>query len=264
MGASRKSPPAVSKRLVAPGDALYTPAWVGILLLIALLVLGSRLAPRPSDELGRDALRVRPPVTRLVPRQPGAYQESLAGRRILIDPGHGGADPGAIGLSTLPEKTIALDTALRLAALLERTQSRGLLTRRDDRAPGGTGQDGLRERVERARRSGAEVMVSLHADASYDSAVRGVTTYYYHPGDVALALAIHEELVARLGVPDRGVRRADFYVLRASPVPAVLVELGFLTNPVEAALLSSGSYRQRAAEAIADGLARYFASLGSR
>lgn len=218
----------------------------------------------PGDRAKQEGLRTRPPVSRLLPRQPGAYRESLAGRRMLIDPGHGGADPGAVGLSPLPEKAIVLDTARRLSAILTQAGSTALLTRWGDFSPGGIGQDGLRERVQRARRAGAEVMVSLHADASHDPAARGVTTYYYHPADVALAVAIHEEMVARLGAPDRGVRRADFYVLRASPVPAVLVELGFLTNPDEAGLLSAGSYRQQAAEAIADGLARYFASLGSR
>ena len=242
-------------------DALYTPAWVGLMLVVVVLVLGARLVLGPTQGAGR-APAPRPPSVELVPRQPGGYGWSLAGRCIVLDPGHGGADAGAVGRAAMPEKAIALDTALRAAALLERAGARVVLTRRGDEAPGGTGQSSLVERVRLTRNTRADVMVSIHADASPDSSARGVTTYYYHPEAANLARAIQQELVARLGTVDRGVRSADFYVVRAAPVPAVLVELGFVTHPAEARSLSSAGYRQAAAEAIVDGLARYFASWG--
>jgi len=229
------------------------------MLLVVVLALGARLVLGPTEGAGRTPPR-RLPSVELLPRQPGGYGWSLAGRRIALDPGHGGADAGAVGRAAMPEKAIALDTALRAAALLERAGAQVVLTRRDDEAPGGTGQSSLSERVRQVRASGAEVLVSIHADASPDKSARGITTYHYHPEAASLARAIHQELVARLGSVDRGVRSADFYVLRAAPVPAVLVELGFVTHPAEAQSLSSPSYRQAAAEAIVDGLARYFAS----
>ena len=249
-----------------PGVVLYTPAWVGLFLAVVVLSLGVHLILRGAERGAQGAPRppLPPAPRRLLPRQPGLYEWSLAGRRVAIDPGHGGADSGAVGKAALPEKAIALDTALRAAALLEQAGARVVMTRRGDLAPGGSGQASLEARVRWAVRAGAEVLVSLHADASPDPGARGVTTYYYRPEDALLAQAIQEALVARLGAADRGVRQADFYVLRASPVPAVLVELGFVTHPGEAAALSSPAYRQAAAQAVVEGLARYFASAGGR
>lgn len=245
------------------GWALFTPAWVGVLLLVVVVLLSIQVARGPAGSASYRAPRRLPPPSSLVPRRPGAYRESLVGRRILVDPGHGGSDPGAVGLSPVPEKTIVLDTALWLASALERAGATVVLTRRDDGDPWAEPQEPAL-RVRAARRWEVHVLVSLHADSSPDGTAQGVTTYYYHPEDRVLALGIQEELVPTLGAVDRGVRRADFYVLRASPVPAALVELGFVSHPSEARRLASEGYRRRAAEAIAEGLARYFASIRPR
>ncbi len=102
--------------------------------------------------------------------------------------------------------------------------------------------------------------MSLHADSSPDSRARGPTTYYHGEASRWLAVAIQEELEVRLGASGLGVRPANFHVIRAAQVPAVLVEIGFVTHPQEAAWLSSPAYRERVAAALADGIARYFAS----
>lgn len=254
------------RRRLSRGGALYSQDWIAVLLLLALVLIASKAGSPRSGEGSARMERAGPSPVELLPRRPAAYRDSLAGRRVVIDPGHGGSDPGAVGLASMPEKNIVLDTAVRLARELERSGSLVTLTRRGDSLPGGSGRDGLWARAQRVFSTRAEVLVSLHADSHPDPAVRGVTTYYYDPGDLPLARAVHEELVAQLGSGDRGTRQADFYLLRLSApaVPAILVELGFLTHPQEARMLSAEAYRQKAAEAVADGLARYFASLGRR
>ena len=245
--------------------ALYSMDWAAAALLLVLFFFGSQAGPprdgRPREESpvpGGPAQR-RGEVT-LLPRRSGLYRASLTGRLIVIDPGHGGPDSGTQGQASVPEKAVVLDVALQLASILEQAGSRVELTRRGDYLPA-PGSRGLSARVDLARVPGTDVFISLHADAHADPSVRGVTTYYYRADSLPLARAIHEELVDRLGAPDRGIRRTEFYVIQAAPVPAVLVELGYMTHPQEAALLSRADYRRRAAAAIAEGLARYFASL---
>ena len=239
--------------------------WAAIALLLVLFFLSSQAGPPPDGRPDEEPSVPPGPVqggggVGLLPRLSGQYRASLSGRRIVIDPGHGGPDSGAQGLGSMPEKAVVLDVALQLASILEQAGSRVELTRRGDYLPTPAGR-GLAARVDRARAPGTDAFISLHADAHSDPSVRGVTTYYYRTDSLPLARAVHEELTDLLGAPDRGIRRGDFYVLQTVPVPAVLVELGYLTNPQEAGLLGRADYRRRAAAAIAEGLARYFASL---
>ncbi|MDR7615769.1 MAG: N-acetylmuramoyl-L-alanine amidase, partial [Armatimonadota bacterium] len=114
----------------------------------------------------------------------------------------------------------------------------------------------LADRVPIALRAGATVFVSVHANATTRGVIRGLETYYLKPNSVQLATWIQEEL-GRLGIPDRGIRTANFKVLRDSPIPAVLVEVGYLTNLEDEALLRTAAFRQRVAEAIARGVVRF-------
>ena len=252
------------RRLRQPRGALYALDWTAVALLLAFFFFGSQAArppagPQPGQPGAGGAGSSSGPVE-LLPRLPSAYRSSLSGRSIVIDPGHGGPDAGTQGRGIIAERVVVLDVALQLASLLEQAGSRVWLTRRGDYLPPPASR-GLAARVDVARRAGADVFISLHADAHPDPSVRGVTTYYYRNDSLPLAYAVHEELTAVLRAPDRGVRQAEFYVVQAAPVPAILVELGYLTHPYEATLLARADYRRQAAAALAQGLARYFASL---
>ncbi len=171
---------------------------------------------------------------------------------IVIDPGHGGADPGAVGIGGIHEADIVLSIAQQVADLLEEQGIRAVLTRSDDR------EVELEPRVDLADSVGADLFVSIHANAISLSRpdVNGIETYYYDTGG-ALASSIHNSLVAATGMPDRGVRQARFYVLTQTSMPAVLVEVGFVTGREDAARLQSATARSQIAAAIAQGILRY-------
>lgn len=171
---------------------------------------------------------------------------------IAIDPGHGGRDPGAVGIGGLQEKHVVLPISQRVAELLEQEGIQAVLTRRDDR------EIDLAPRVQLANRLNANLFVSIHANAISMSRpdVNGVETYYYSSGR-ALAQTIQNSILQATGAPNRGVRRARFYVLRHTAMPAVLVEVGFVTGRDDAPRLADASYRELMAQAIARGILQY-------
>lgn len=178
-----------------------------------------------------------PPATRMI---------------VAIDPGHGGDDVGAIGRDGLLEKSVNLPMALTIARQLQQQGVTTVLTRSDDR------DVSLESRVVQAETANASLFVSIHANAISLSRpeVNGLETYYYQSGQ-RLAQSIHNSILRRLSVRDRGVRQARFYVLRKTSMPAVLVEVGFVTGEEDSRNLSNPSYRQKMAEAIADGIIEY-------
>ena len=169
---------------------------------------------------------------------------------VVLDPGHGGRDPGAVGPTGLEEKTIALDIALGTARVL---RARGVdveMTRSDDRfIP-------LAERAAVANRIGAQCFVSIHINSADNPSAHGTETFAFRGGTPAqrLALAIQVRLVAALRLRDRGVKFADFQVLRATRMPAALVEVAFINNPHEEKLLRDPDFLDSAATAIAQGI----------
>ncbi|MDR5683774.1 MAG: N-acetylmuramoyl-L-alanine amidase family protein [Armatimonadota bacterium] len=176
----------------------------------------------------------------------------VRGRHVVaIDPGHGGKDPGAIGVTGLVEKDVVLDVSLRVRTVLARAGVRTVMTREADIFVD------LADRVPIALRAGATVFVSVHANSNTRGVIRGSETYYLKPSGLPLATAIQEEMGRSLGIPDRGVRSANFKVLRDAPIPAALVEIGYLSNLQDEALLRTPSFRQLAAEAIGRGILRF-------
>ncbi|PSB25644.1 N-acetylmuramoyl-L-alanine amidase [Stenomitos frigidus ULC18] len=171
---------------------------------------------------------------------------------VIIDPGHGGPDPGAIGIGGLQEKGIVLDIGQKVAAMLEQQGIQAIITRPDDR------DLDLEPRVQLAERANATVFVSIHANSINLSRqdISGLETYYYQSG-LNLARVIHQSVLEGTGIQDRGVRSARFYVLRKTSMPSVLVEVGFVTGRDDAAKLSDANYRSRMATAIARGILRY-------
>src|SRR6266478_2202914 len=146
---------------------------------------------------------------------------------VVIDPGHGGWDRGGIPSQIVPEKMMALDTALRLQKILEGAGLRTLMTRTTDVfIP-------LSVRSAIANAEPDAIFVSIHYNAARRSGAHGIETYSENNRGAALAERIQRQIVTRVSTENRGIRSAEFYVLRNCRLPAVLVECGFLTNPVE-------------------------------
>jgi N-acetylmuramoyl-L-alanine amidase len=220
--------------------------------------------------------------------------------RIVLDPGHGGHDPGAIGASGLREKDVALDVAHRAAPLIARELGISTLLTRDDDS-----FVALDERVAKANAFGADLFISIHCNASSSSESHGVMTFVLDSSRDVLAQQIaarensgtalaadnfasamrevmDSEVVqvsahfarllqraslASLGskypaVIDGGVRRAGFYVLAGAHMPAVLFEASFISNPAEEQRLDSEGYRQRLADALVNAVRAYRAGVG--
>jgi len=194
------------------------------------------------------------PPSRPLPRPspPGPGRTNNERLVVVVDPGHGGGDPGAVGIGGLQEKQVVLEISRQVATILQRQGIQAVMTRYDDR------EIDLQPRVDFAERINASLFVSIHANAISLSRpdVNGLETYYYDTGG-RLARTIHDNILRRTGIPDRRVRRARFYVLRKTSMPAVLVETGFVTGADDAVRLSNPAYRSRMAEAIAEGILQY-------
>lgn len=188
----------------------------------------------------------------------------LKGHSIVLDPGHGGSDSGAIGFSGVREKDVALAVALRTEKLLRGAGAEVIMTRtRDtDVAPAGSASaQELQARVDVSlAHPAAELFLSIHCNAFTNSDAHGMETYYYPKTDAdeRFAILLNEELAAAGGLFNRGVKYAKFYLMRHTEIPASLVELGFLSNPEEEALLASADYQETLAQALVRAIARYF------
>jgi N-acetylmuramoyl-L-alanine amidase len=173
----------------------------------------------------------------------------------MIDPGHGGQDPGAIGIGGVREKDIILPIGQRIAEILERNGIQVIMTRDSDyfvSLPG---------RVAMAERANADVFVSIHANSAGANRpeVSGLETYHYDSG-LTLARIVHSNILQSLNIRDRNVRKARFYVLRKTSMPSILVETGFITGREDVANLTNSTYQNQMAEAIAQGIIQYLRS----
>tara|TARA_Y100001968_G_scaffold229376_1_gene212163 strand:+ start:219 stop:1304 length:1086 start_codon:yes stop_codon:yes gene_type:complete len=175
--------------------------------------------------------------------------------KVVIDPGHGGSDPGAVGINGLRETDIVLEVSKNVSEFLIKKGVKTILTRRQEKTLD------LQPRVTKANNSKADAFISIHANATRGkrSEVNGLETYYYsgYKG-YSLAKNIHKEiLITSSQSPDRGVRRSRFYVIRKTSMPAALVEIGFVTGKYDAALLRQKAYRDKMSFAIAKGILNY-------
>jgi N-acetylmuramoyl-L-alanine amidase len=216
----------------------------------------TRVATRPAVDIPVP----RPSSTstpRSEPKQDNSPPIQTNGRvMVVIDPGHGGRDPGAIGIGELKEVDVIMPISRRVADIL---QSKGIavkMTRTSDYYVG------LDERVSISRQAGGTLFVSIHAN-SIDGRpdVNGLEVYHYNIGQ-SLAESVHNatlDYVNKNGfyLGDRRVRSARFLVLRKSSIPAILVETGYLTSEAEAARLRNPEYQKVMAEGIARGIIQY-------
>ena len=309
----RRAPVGVSQHtlLLAVARAMETPPLLATRPLPPLPLSSPIAAPSPKslETLSADTAATGAPLVGAAmppppspPKIPGglsiARQLGLGVSRIVIDPGHGGHDSGAMGKG-VNEAELVLDVALRLEKLLLQVPGvEVILTRRTDDFVE------LPERTAMANREGADLFLSIHANASTSALAHGVETYFLNFAtnlsaaavaarenadstqamaslpDLVKAIALNTKvdeshelashvqnaLIERLRpanktVKDLGVKQAPFVVLIGAVMPSVLAEISFLTNPQEARLLKNNAYRQRIAEALFDGVRKYQTSL---
>ncbi|WP_209870905.1 N-acetylmuramoyl-L-alanine amidase [Paenibacillus silagei] len=183
------------------------------------------------------------------PVQPGNGKKT-----VVIDAGHGGADPGTIGISKKLEKDFNLSVALKVERLLlQEPAFNVVMTRREDTYPPN------KQRAEMANELQADAFVSIHGNSVTGSPkVRGTETYYYSQESKAFADIMHRHLQGTTGFPDRKVKYNKYIVLKYSNMPATLLEVGFLSNAAEEAILFSDDFQNRVAAAIVAGLKEYF------
>lgn len=191
---------------------------------------------------------------------------TLGDRVLVIDAGHGGVDPGAVGISKVLEKDITLGVSKRLQALVQQSGAKAIMIREND-SDLGTSQGLLRrkredlaQRIQLAMDSQAEVYLSIHANSFPDPKLTGAQTFYHSdsPGGKLLAQSIQQELNSMTNTKRVAKGNQDIYVLKKANQAAVTVELGFLSNPQEEQLLTSPEYQQKLAIAIFKGVSTYF------
>ncbi|HAG10869.1 MAG TPA: hypothetical protein DCK76_05700 [Desulfotomaculum sp.] len=233
--------------------------------LIILFLLAPAMVCLPGTGLGAEK-----PVKDLnLAAQPVTSFEMIK-RTVVLDPGHGGIDPGAVGSSGVLEKDVALSISKRLASLFRQSGAKVVLTRDKDKEPGnGAGNvpdkvEDLAHRVKISEQSRADVLLSIHLNSFSGSGEYGAQVFY-QSGSVEgkkLAKSIQSQLNICLVDSGREALPGDFFVCRNSRAPAVIVEVGFLSNLEEEKELTEPFYQTRASWAIFRGVANYFSEEG--
>ncbi len=180
-------------------------------------------------------------------------------RLIVIDPGHGGSDPGSYR-GDVVEKALTLDMSKRLRDILIARGWQVVMTRESDKdvyAANDSASDELQARDDVANSNGARLFVSIHVNAFINAGPHGATVYYYKPIDLSFAQAIDRRIATEVNVKDDGTVKDKLYVVHHANMPAALVETAFVSNPDDLVLLQSPGWRQKMAQAIADGIADY-------
>ncbi len=205
--------------------------------------------------------------TKEIPVDPfqGIPANTLAGKTIVGDPGHGGADTGAIGPSGTYEKTNTLAIALYLNDILKQAGAKVILNRTTDTSQAAQYSEinDLQARVDIANSNKADLFISIHNNAFSNPDVQGTSTYYSQDNpqnnqSLQLAGYIQSAMVDTVKTNDLGVKEADFYVLHHTTMPSVLVEAAFISNPYEEARLQNPVFRKNVAVAIFHGIYNYF------
>ena len=178
-------------------------------------------------------------------------ENPLKNKNVVLDPGHGGSDQGASSSTSLKslEKNYTLKTALELKRALEKAGAHVKLTRTDD------SYVSLED-----RKATGDVFISIHNDSLDSHNANGATVYWYKNSQEALAETLNANIQKKSLLSNRGVRQQNYQVLRQTNKPAVLLELGYISNPTDEKMIRNQLHRQVVEEAVVDGLKQYFAS----
>lgn len=184
---------------------------------------------------------------------------------ITIDPGHGGSDSGAVGHNGYTEKEGAFAISQKVSSILNQSGAKVVMTRDSDvdvYGPNASARNELQARVDVGNNANSDIFVSIHCNAFVNPAANGTQTFYYgssYQGQ-RLAQSIQEKMIEANGLRDRGISTCNFYVVKHSYMPAVLIETAFITNYDEEALLSDDEWQTTMAKAIAEGINEYFSN----
>lgn len=179
---------------------------------------------------------------------------SLHGYNIILDPGHGGYDPGSTGISGTQEKLLALETAKQVAEQLRAAGANVLLTRSTD------SYLSLSERIRISDAYLTHAFISIHYNAFPNSSAHGINTFYHSNQDQKLAENVHQGLASSVSLRNRGIVPKDYYVLRNNTAPSILLELGFITNYSDFINIRSNNFQNQVANGITNGLKNYFSN----
>lgn len=186
------------------------------------------------------------------PTDQSSSTPGLKNKVIVLDPGHGGRDNGTTGASGTLEKTVTIRTAEKLAAKLKAAGATVIFTRQQDTyVP-------LQSRVSMSHMNKADAFISIHYDSINDRSVRGMTTYYYHDYQQQFAADVHQGIMSKIDLNDRGYRHGDYYVIRENNSKAILLELGYLSNATEEIKVTSEQYQEAVSTGIFQGLRTHF------
>lgn len=186
---------------------------------------------------------------------------------IVIDPGHGGFDPGKVGSKGVHEKDINLKIGLKLRDYLEQSGAYVIMTRTEDVDLDGNDEKQLKKkdmhnRKEIINNSNADILISIHQNAFPQPSVKGAQVFYHSSSDNGKKLAdyIQQSIKTYVDITNKRIAKPnkDYYVLRTTNIPAVIVECGFLTNAQEEARLNTDEYQEEVAWAIYIGIIEYF------
>lgn len=220
--------------------------WMGGLFLIALIALGAtgQWAPNKQESTAVFSLT-----------------DGGSAPLIVIDAGHGGSDGGAVGVDTnIQESGLNLKVAKLVESGLREAGFSVVMTREDDGAIGTTKNADMKKRRDIMRRDGVNAVVSIHMNKFSDRSIRGPMAFYMKgsaQGEL-LATAVIQNVCLSIGNPQRPANPGDYYVIRESIAPAVIIECGFLSNPGDEALLQDAAHQQKLADGIVAGIAAYF------
>lgn len=173
---------------------------------------------------------------------------------VVIDPGHGGRDEGATSASGQEEKYFTLNLAEKVQNLLEQvSEIKVYMTRETDIFL--SAEQGTRQAF--ANDLDADLYISIHGNTFSDPSVSGTESYYYHEDSKAFAETMHEYVTSATGFEDRGLRQEPYFVVKDTNMPAVLLEIGYLTNPANEQKMLSDDFQLKIAKAICDGVKDY-------
>lgn len=178
-------------------------------------------------------------------------KNNMQGRIIVLDPGHGGHDPGAMRNNVM-EKNMTMSIAKLIEKKLKANGATVIMTRSDDKFVS------LEDRVILSNSQKPDIFVSVHINSSENESAHGIETHYFKDDSIDLAKSIHQSMITEIEETNRGILKSRFYVIRHTQPPSVLLELGFISNDDERNLLLLPQQQEKFAKAVADGINNYF------
>lgn len=181
----------------------------------------------------------------------GVTTYPLKGKVIVIDPGHGGRDPGFVGVSGILEKNLTLKVSIKLKNILVRKGAKVIMTRIADVTTKN------REIVDLANRNNADLFIAIHMNAYTSPKVSGCQAFYFNKNSKKFANIVEKNCASEIRRPNRGIRKETYYTVHHTKMPAVLIEAVYLTNPREEKLIRDPVFQTKIATGIYKGIAEY-------